>query len=254
MGQAREREDIVAAEVAKDKNSPMFLISTRTEKQVSRGYSFWFWFWSVLGLLAAIGGVLAGNLVYMPATASNWQPYVIAGSGFLLVLALGWVWTIYNSLVHLRQRVQQGWAQVDIQLKRRNDLIPNLAQTVEAYAKHESGLQELVTGLRGQLSATPPGVKGPDYAGCVPVLRVTVERYPDLKASELFLKLQKELAGTEERIALARDYFNQIVTFYNTRLEIIPDKLLAKMMRLKQQTLMSATDFERAEVKVDLVS
>ena len=172
----------------------------------------------------------------------------------MFVLALGWVWTVYNSLVNLRQRVRQGWAQVDIQLKRRNDLIPNLVQVVEGYATHESELQELLAKLRQQMSATPPGVKGPDYAGFIPTLRVTVERYPDLKASELFLKLQKELTGTEERIALARDYFNQIATFYNTRLEIVPDTFLAKMMKLKPQTLMSTADFERAPVQVDLVS
>jgi hypothetical protein len=108
--------------------------------------------------------------------------------------------------------------------------------------------------MRQQMSATPPGVEGPDYTGFMPTLRVTVESYPELKASELFLKLQQELSDTEQRIALARDYFNQIVTFYNTRLEIVPDTFLAKMMRLKPQTLMAAADFERAPVKVDLVS
>ena len=90
--------------------------------------------------------------------------------------------------------------------------------------------------------------------GVIPTLRVVMENYPDLKASELFLKLQKELTDTEQRIALARDYFNQIVTFYNTRLEIVPDTFLAKTMRLKPQTLMGAADFERAPVEVDLVS
>ncbi|MDD5289091.1 MAG: LemA family protein [Dehalococcoidales bacterium] len=254
MGQAREREDIVAAEIAKDKKAPMFLISTRTERQVSSSHGVWFWFWLVLGLLAAVGGVLAGNLVLKTGAAGNWQPYVITAGGFLFILALGWVWMVYNSLVSLRQRVRQGWAQVDIQLKRRNDLIPNLAQAVEGYSTHERDVQELVTKMRQQMSATPPGVHGSDYAGCIPVLRATVERYPDLKAGGLFLKLQKELADTEQRIALSRDYFNEITTFYNTRLEIVPDRFLAKMMRLKPQALMGAADFERAPVKVDLVS
>jgi hypothetical protein len=183
-----------------------------------------------------------------------WQPYFIAIGGYLLIIAVAWVWTVYNSLVNLRQRVRQGWSQVDIELKRRNDLIPNLAQVVEGYAVHESKLQELLTKLRQQTSATPPGVAGPDYAGFMPALRVAVENYPDLKASELFLKLQKELSDTEQRIALSRDYYNQIVTFYNTRLEIIPDTFLAKMTQMKPYTLMGAADFERAPVKVDLVS
>ena len=254
MGQAREREDIVAAEIAKDKKAPMYLISTRTEKQVSSGFGLGFWILTFSGLVVACGGVFIGNRILTPCSSGSWQPYVIAIGGFLFITALGWVWTVYNSLVNLCQRVKQGWSEVDIELKRRNDLIPNLVQTVEGYAAHESGLQELVTKLRQQMSATPPGVAGPDHAGFIPTLRVVMENYPDLKASQLFLKLQTELTDTEQRIALARDYFNQIVTFYNTRLQIIPDTVLAKMMRLKPQTLMSDADFERAPVQVKLVS
>ena len=253
MGQARERQDIVAAEIAKDKKAPMFLISTRTEKQISSGLGSWFWGWMVLGLLAIAGSVWLGSRL-----AQSGQPvggrFALALGSYLLIIVLGWVWLVYNSLVNLRQRVRQGWAEVDIELKRRNDLIPNLVQVVEGYAAHESKLQELAANLRGQMSATPPGAAGPDYAGCGPILRVTVENYPELKASDLFLNLQKQLSETEQRIALARDYFNQLVTFYNTRLEIIPDTLLAKVMHLKPQTLMGAGDFERAPVKVDLAS
>lgn len=254
MGQAREREDVVAAEIARDKKSPMFLISTRTEKQVSSSHGRWLWFWLVLGLLSAVGGVLVGNLVLKPVVPLGGQWYAVAAVGFLFVMALGWVWTVYNSLVGLRQRVRQGWSQVDIQLKRRHDLISNLVRVVEGYSTHERELQELVAKLRQQAVATPPGVQGPDFAGVMPSLRAVVERYPDLKAGELFLKLQKELAGTEERIALARDYFNNIATFYNIRLEIIPDRFLAKMMRLRSVTLMTASDFERARVKVQLIA
>ncbi len=254
MGQARQREDIVAAEIAKDKNCPMFLVSTRTEKQISSGLGFWFWGWLVIGLLAIVGGVWLGNIVFRPFQPLSGLSFLITVGGYLLIIVLGWMWLVYNSLINLRQRVQQGWFEVDIELKRRNDLIPNLVQVVEGYSAHESTLQELVANLRQQLTATPPGVAGPDYAGFMPTLRAAVESYPDLKASDLFLKLQDELSGTEQRIALARDYFNQIVTFYNTRLEIIPDTLLAKVMRLKPQTLMGAAGFERAPVKVVLAS
>jgi hypothetical protein len=253
MGQARERQDIVAAEIAKDKKAPMFLISTRSEKQISSGLGIWFWGWMTLGLLAIMGAVWLGSRL-SPAGQSAGGQFAIALCGYLLIIVLGWIWLVYNSLVTFRQRVRQGWAEVDIELKRRNDLIPNLVQVVEGYAAHESKLQELVTNLRGQMSATPPGVTGPDYAGFGPILRVTVENYPDLKASDLFLNLQKQLSDTEQRIALARDYFNQLVTFYNTRLEIIPDTFLAKVMQLKPQTLMGAADFERAPVKVNLAS
>ena len=264
VGQARERADVVAAEIAKDKKAPMYLISTRTEKQISSGLGLIFWVWIAMGLLAAAGGVLIGNLVMAPGNLRNltmthsntgqWLPYVITGGGYLLIILLGWAWTVYNSLVNLCQRVKQGWSQVDIQLKRRNDLIPNLVQVIQGYTAHESGTQEVVAKMRQQQTATAPGIAGPDYAGFIPLLRATVEDYPELKASELFLKLQRELSDTEQRIALARDYYNQIVTFYNTRLEIVPDTFLAKMMRLKPQTLMGAADFERAPVKVDLAS
>jgi hypothetical protein len=253
MGQARERQDIVAAEIAKDKKATIFLISTRSEKQISSGLGIWFWGWMTLGLLAIMGAVWLGSRL-SPAGQSAGGQFAIALCGYLLIIVLGWIWLVYNSLVTFRQRVRQGWAEVDIELKRRNDLIPNLVQVVEGYAAHESKLQELVTNLRGQMSATPPGVTGPDYAGFGPILRVTVENYPDLKASDLFLNLQKQLSDTEQRIALARDYFNQLVTFYNTRLEIIPDTFLAKVMQLKPQTLMGAADFERAPVKVNLAS
>ncbi len=183
---------------------------------------------------------------------ANWPPYVIAVGGYLVLLGLGWLWTVYNSLVNLHHRVEQAWSQVDVQLKRRNDLIPNLVQTVKGYGSHESETQKMISELRGQMEATPPGVAGPDYRGFVPAIRVIVENYPELKANESFLKLQQSLVETEQRIALARDYFNDSATFYNTRLEIIPDRFIGTMASLKQRALMSATDFERAPVQVKL--
>jgi hypothetical protein len=252
VGQARQREDIVAAEVANDKNNQLFITSTRTEKQVSTGYGIWLWVWAVLGLILAVAGVLIGNLTRPPLLRMNWEPYVIAVGGYIFIIAIAWTWTVFNSLVGLRQRVQQAWAQVDIQLKRRYDLIPNLIEAVEGYAAHEREVQELVTKLRQQMTATPPGVAGPDYSGFSPSLRVTVERYPDLKSSELFLKLQQSLTETEQRIALARDYFNNIASFCNARLEIVPDRLIGSLMKLRPQTLLGAADFERAPVQVKL--
>ncbi len=102
------------------------------------------------------------------------------------------------------------------------------------------------------MEATPPGVTGPDYKGIAPSLRLVSERYPELKASALFLQLQNSLSLTEQRIALARDYFNQIAAFYNIRLQVIPDRFVAAMAGLRQETYMTASDFERAEVKVQL--
>ncbi len=252
MGQAREREDVVAPEIAYDKDAPMFVISTRTEKQLSIGYAFWFWFWLILGLGAAIGGTLGWSM--LEKASIIWQPLVIAGSGFIAALFLGWIWAVYNSLINLHHMVEQSWSQVDVQLKRRHDLIPNMVATVGGYRTYESEIQKLLAEIRTQTEATPPGVAGPDFKGIAPMLNMIIERYPELKASESFLKLQQSLVDTEQRIALARDYFNNIATFYNTRLGIIPDRLVAALARLRPQILMAAADFERAPVQVQLAS
>ncbi len=254
IGQARERQDVVAAEIARDKNAAMFLISTRTEKQISSHFQLWLWFWLIFGLIIAIGGAIGWEMVGKSSAVLDWQSPAVAVGVFFAVLLPGWVWTVYNSLVHLRNMLEQGWSQVDVQLKRRYDLIPNLENLVKGYRAHESVTQQLLAELRSQAEATPPGVAGADFKGISPVLRAVVEQYPDLKASESFLRLQKELADTEQRIALARDYFNNVATFYNTRLEIIPDRFVATLAGMKPRVLMSASEFERAPVTIKLAA
>jgi hypothetical protein len=254
LGQAHERKDIVAPEIAQDKSSPLFIISTRSEKQISSGYGRWFWFWSILGLAIALGG--GAGWVFQDRTSQiiNWTPLGVMAAGYLSIFLMIWVWTTYNSLIILHQRVEQGWSQVEIELKRRYDLIPNLVQVIEGYQQHENDTQTVIAEMRTQMEATPPGAAGPDYKGIAPLLRITLENYPDLKASESFLKLQQALVDTEQRIALARDYFNDIVTFYNTRLEVVPDRYAAALARFHPRVLMGAADFERAPVKVDLAA
>ncbi len=251
-GQAREREDVAAAEVAHDKDAPMFLISTRTEKQVSRSYALSFWLWSILGLAAIIAGAIGHTMLETQSVL--WQPPAIATGAFIAAVVLGWIWTAYNSLINLRNMVGQGKSQIDVQLKRRHDLIPNLVRTIEGYRTHEIETQKLLAEIREQIEATPPGLPGPDPKGIAPKLDIIVERYPELKASVSFLQLQHALADTEQRIALARDYFNNIATFYNTRLDIIPDRFVAAMARLRPQALLAAADFERAPIHIQLVS
>ena len=160
----------------------------------------------------------------------------------------------FNSLIGLRQRVRQAWSNVDVQLQRRNDLIPNLVATVQGLRDHERELQTELAHLRSQLTATAPGQPGPDPEGCLPHLRAVVERYPELKTNEAFLQLQQDLSETEQRIALAREYFNDIAAFYNARLEIIPDHYLATLARLRPQPFIAATNFERAPVEVNLAT
>jgi hypothetical protein len=154
--------------------------------------------------------------------------------------------------VDVRNRVRQAWSLVDIQLKRRFDLIPNLVNCVKGYRDHEAQLQTELAALRSQLDATPPGVVGPDHGAVSNIVIGIAERYPELKANEAFLALQKTLADTEQRIALARSYFNEIATHYNTRLEIVPERYVARLGAMKPQPLMEANDFERAAVTVNL--
>ena len=158
----------------------------------------------------------------------------------------------FNSLVGLRNRVQQAWSLIDVQLKRRHDLIPRLVDTVAALRTHEASTQVAVATLRGQLTATPPGVSGPDFSGCAPALRAVAEAYPNLKSNTAFLALQQQLIETEQRVALARAYFNDMATFLNTRLEIVPDRWIASLGAMRPQALLAATDFERASVHVML--
>jgi hypothetical protein len=178
--------------------------------------------------------------------------YAALAGAYAGLALLGWMGMAYNSLVGLRERVRTAWSLVDVQLQRRHDLIPRLVETVAALRTHERSAQTALAALRTQLAATPPGVSGPDFSGCAPALRAVAEAYPDLKSDTAFLALQKQLVETEQRIALARTYFNDIATFYNTRLAILPDRWMAAAGRMRPQTLFGAADFERAPVPVAL--
>ena len=253
VGQARERADVIAPEIAADKEAPMFLISTRTEEKVRAGLGYGIWTLTILGLAAFVAGFALRHGARDQAFTDNWPQYAALAAGYLVLSALGWIWMAFNSLVGLRNRVQQAWSLIDVQLKRRADLIPRLVETVAALRTHEASTQTALAALRGQLAATPPGVSGPDFSGCAPALRAVAEAYPNLKSDDAFLALQKQLVETEQRVALARAYFNDIATFFNTRLEIIPDRWIAALGAMRPQPLLAATDFERAAVQVRLV-
>ncbi|MSR65171.1 MAG: LemA domain-containing protein [Verrucomicrobiae bacterium] len=254
MGQARERKDVVAAEIAHDGKELMFLISTRTEEQVSSGLHGTFWLVGLLGLMLCVAGFVGRDVAIQCDPQSFNATYLFEGSGFLFVWFVGWFWMVYNSMIDLRQRVRQAWANVDVQLKRRYDLIPNLVRAVEGMRDHEQKLQTELARLRTQLQATPPGEPGPDHQACSVTMTTVVERYPELRANESFLNLQKNLVDTEQRIALARSYFNDIAMFYNTRFQTIPDRYIAALGTMKPQVLMAANDFERAPLRVNLAT
>ena len=253
VGRARERTDLVAPEIAADPEAPMYLISTRTEERVRAGLGRTSWALLLLGAAAVLGGFAIRNhgVAHRPWADCLGQYAGLAGA-YAGAALTGWVWMAYNSLVGLRERARTAWSLVDVQLQRRHDLIPRLVDTVAALRNHERGAQTALAALRGQLEATPPGVSGPDFSGCAPALRAVAEAYPELKSDAAFLALQRQLVETEQRIALARTYFNDIATFYNTRLAIIPDRLVAACGRMPPQALLAATDFERAPVSVAL--
>jgi len=165
--------------------------------------------------------------------------------------AVGWVWMVYNSLVGLRQRVRQGWSLIDVQLKRRRDLIPQITSVVVGLSSYEQVVQTALAGLRTQLTATPPGAIGPDPAGLADTVRRVVEKYPQLKARDGFMAIHKELIQTEQRIALARAYYNDIATEFATRLGVVPDRWVAALRKMSPEPLLRADNFERAAVRID---
>lgn len=249
-GRAREREDVVAPEIAADSEQDLFLISCRGEASVQRGYRWQFWGFGVALLLPLPVAWL------VQANEAKVLPLVIPAAGLAVALAglwlVGWLWTTFNSLVQLRNRVAQAWSLVDVQLKRRADLIPPLVAVVAGLRDHERTVQAELAALRAQTVATPVGQAGPDFAGAAASLRAVGERYPELKSDAAFLGLQRELSDTETRVALARDYHNSIATHLNTRLEIIPDRWVAALAGLKPRVLWEAESFERAAVPVRL--
>jgi hypothetical protein len=242
VGQSREREDVVAPEIAAGKDVPLFLISALSQQAVERGYALKSWLAWAAGLALAAGAGHFGRDALHPGT--HWGLAVALGA-YLLFWGLSWAWMVYNSLVGLRARVRQAWSLIDVELKRRSDLIPRLVTTVSALAAHEAGLQEAIAALRSQAS-------GAGLAGVAGVVSAVAEKYPKLVAQEGFSGLQKQLVETEQRIALARGYYNDIATHFATRAAQIPDAWLAAIGGLKPEPLLQAEGFERAPVKVSL--
>jgi hypothetical protein len=252
VGQAREREDVVAPEIAHHPDAEMYLISVRNENQVRRGLAWQFWLLGILGLIFGVGGFLARDAGLERQLPEHVPTYLVLGGIAAGAWLLGWALMVYNSLVTLHQRVRQAWANIDVQLQRRHDLIPNLVKVVEGLRDYEQTVETELARLRAELQATPPGQPGPNPQAMTPTLLAVRERYPELKANDAFQKLFQNLVDTEQRLALARGYFNEVASFYNARLQVIPDGFFAVLGGLKAQTLMTADEFERAPVKVKL--
>jgi LemA protein len=180
---------------------------------------------------------------------------LLAIVGAILVIGVVSI-VMYNSLVTLMKQVDNAWAQIDVQLKRRADLIPNLVETVKGYAKFEKGVLEGVTQARAALMSakTPKDAANADnmLTGALKSIFAVAEAYPTLKANENFKALQEELSSTENKVAFARQFYNDIVTKWNTTILVFPNNLFAGIFGMnKERQLFQATDDERKSVKVD---
>lgn len=170
------------------------------------------------------------------------------------ILIIWWIGT-YNSLVQLKMQLKNAWAQIDVQLKRRYDLIPNIVETVKGYAKHERETFEKVIKAR-QMGIDASNVKDQAAAenmitGALKSIFALAEAYPDLKANQNFLLLQEELAGTESKIAYARQHFNDMVMMFNTKVQMFPSSIVAGASGFKQEEFFEIEDSTQKEpVKV----
>lgn len=179
---------------------------------------------------------------------------LLIGIIVVVVVIGGWLLLTYNSLVQLRNRVREAWSQIDIQLKRRSSLIPNLVETVKGYAKHEKEVFENVTKARSALV----GAKDPHQAaaandmltGALKSLFAVAEAYPKLEASENFKQLQEEVSDTETKIAAARQFYNTNVLDLNNGLETVPSMWVGSMFGFKKEEFFKATEEEKKDIQV----
>ena len=170
------------------------------------------------------------------------------------VLVLLYIWFLYNGLVTAKVRVKEAWSGIEVQLKRRSSLIPNLIETVKGYAKHEKAVFENVTRARSALlhAKNPKEAAAANnmLAGALKTLFAVAEAYPTLRASENFKELQEELSDTETKIAASRQFYNANVLDYNTRIKIFPNVLLARFLGFVEEEFFEAEEGERKKVEV----
>jgi LemA protein len=169
--------------------------------------------------------------------------------GVVVVIGI-FIWATYNSLVTLRVRVDEAWSDINVQLKRRLDLIPNLIETVKGYAKHESGVFAAVTEARSNV-INAEGVKDTadaenQFEGTLKSLFAVAEAYPDLKANENFIELQRELVDTEDKIQASRRFYNSGVTGLNTKVQTFPANVVAGMFKFVNREFFDVDETERA--------
>ena len=183
------------------------------------------------------------------------EMYMIVGIIIILIVILvAWIIKTYNKLVQLRNKVKDQWSQVDVQLKKRFDLIPNIVETVKGYAKHEKEtLNAVIEARNNALSAKTPNAEmdaNNQLSGALNKLFALSEAYPELKADSNYKDLQENLKDVEDKIAYARQFYNDTVLKYKNAIETFPTVLIAGMLGFKQEQFFEATDDEKQNVKV----
>ena len=177
----------------------------------------------------------------------------------IIVVLIGWGVSAYNNLVTLKNRVKNGWAQIDVQLKQRADLIPNLVNTVKGYASHESEVFTQVTAARAGVvaAASNPSTTTAQRAAAENQLsralfnlQATAEAYPQLQANQNFMDLQSQLKALEEKLAYARQFYNDVVQKYNTKIETVPTNIIASLFHFKQADHYQIAEADRAVPQV----
>jgi LemA protein len=179
------------------------------------------------------------------------MPYIIIA---VVLLILVWVIGTYNALVSLRNKVRDQWSQIDVLLKRRSDLIPNLVETVKGYAKHEEGTLEAVINARNKVVAAPSKEEemkaSGELTGALNRLFALAESYPELKANTNFMDLQNSLKETEDKISYARQFYNDAVLKYQNKIEMFPSNIIAGLFNFKAEKFFEATENEKETPKV----
>lgn len=173
----------------------------------------------------------------------------------ILVVAAVYFWSLYNGLVLLKTQIEEAWSQIDVQLKRRADLIPNLVETVKGYAKHEKTVFSEVTKARSawtSASSLSSKAQASDMlTAALGKLIAVAEAYPQLRANENFVQLQKELSDTEDKVAYARQYYNATVQEYNAKIRSFPNTLFNEMLGFTEKEFFGASEEERKSVTVN---
>lgn len=175
--------------------------------------------------------------------------------GIIILLVLVGIVFLYNSLVQLQNRVKNAWSQIDVQLKRRADLIPNLVETVKGYAKHEKTVFENVTAARSSLMSAKTVAENEEannmLTGALKSLFAVAENYPELKANQNFRDLQAQLAQTEDKIAYSRQFYNDTVLMYNNKCQMFPSNIIASLFHFKEADFFEITERESETPKVE---